>query len=458
MEISEENKKFLRKVTLISMPIILQDLLNNLINMADTFMIGTLGEDSITAVALGNQIFFLFILLVFGINSGSSVFMSQYWGAKDKKSIHKTMGISVISSQLAAILFMVLAIFVPEQLLIIYTRDKDVLRIGAEYLRIVAFTYPLYALSVPINIANRSTGNTKIPMFTTIVALVANCSLNYIFIFELNLGVQGAAIGTLIARTLEIVAQFILIGKFKLPILGKPKDYFSADKAFVKEYYRRSLPVIGNEIMWAGGVTLYMVAYGLVTVSESPQASVQIANSIKQVFSVIGIGIGSAGGVMIGNLLGANQIEKAKSYASKFAKLVFGVTVIMSAFVYVSAPFVLSFFNVSDAVRHDTIIILRIIAFIMLFSITNYLNIVGILRAGGDTFYCLILDSASVWFCGVPLAFLAAVVFDLPIYWVFFAAGLEEVSKFVFAIARVKSNKWAVNIIETDKKEELEIA
>ncbi len=455
MEISEENKKFLRKVSIIAMPIILQDLLNNLINMADTFMIGTLGEDAITAVALGNQIFFLFILFVFGINSGSSVFMSQYWGAKDKKSIHKTMGISVISSEIVAICFMLLAIFIPEKLLIIYTRDAEVLKIGADYLRIVAFVYPLYALSLPVNIANRSTGNTKFPMFTTIIALVTNCTLNYIFIFKLNLGVQGAALGTLIARTLEVTAQFFLIAKFKLPILGKPRDYFSAKKDFIKEYYRRALPVIGNEVMWAAGVTLYMVAYGFVTVSESPQASIQIANTIRQIFSVIGIGIGSAGGVIIGNLLGANQIDKAKVYAKKLSKLVFGVTVVMSALVFITAPYVLSLFNVSDAVRHDTIIILRIIAFIMLFSITNYLNIVGILRAGGDTFFCLVLDAGSVWFCGVPLAFLAAIVFDLPIYWVFLAAGMEEVSKYFFAVIRVKSNRWAVNIIDSEKKEEV---
>ncbi len=448
MNISTENKQFLSKVFLIALPIILQDLLNNTISMADTFMIGTLGENAITAVALGNQIFFLFILFVFGINSGSSVFMGQYWGAGDRKSIHKTMGISVISSQIIAFIFMILALAVPEKLLIIYTRDQEVLKIGAQYLRIVAFTYPLYALSLPINIANRSTEQTKIPMFTTIIALVANCTLNYIFIFELNMGVQGAALGTLIARTLEVITQFIFIYKYKLPILGKWRDYLSASKGFVIEYYKKALPVIGNEVMWAGGVTLYMVAYGLCTVSQSPQASVQIANTIKQLFAVIGIGIGSASAVMLGNLLGANEIEKAKLYAKKITKLVLAVTIFMSTLLFVLAPFIVSFFNLTDVVRADTIIILRIVAFIMLFSIINYLNIVGILRPGGDTLYCLLLDSASVWLCGVPLAFLAAVVFDMPIYFIFLAAGMEEVSKFIFAVFRVKSNKWAVNIIE----------
>ncbi len=448
MTISSENKQFLNRVFLIALPIILQDLLNNTISMADTFMIGTLGENAITAVSLGNQIFFLFILVVFGINSGSSVFMGQYWGAGDKKNIHKTMGISVISSQLVAFVFMILALTVPEKLLILYTRDEEVLRIGAEYLRIVAFTYPLYALSLPINIANRSTEQTKIPMYTTIIALVANCTLNYIFIFELNMGVKGAAMGTVIARTLEVLTQFMFIYKYKLPILGKWRDYISASKGFIVEYYKKALPVIGNEVMWAGGVTLYMVAYGLCTVSESPQASVSIANTIKQLFAVIGIGIGSASAVILGNLLGANEIDKAKLYAKKLTKLVVVITIIMSTLLFISAPFIVSFFTLTESVRVDTIIILRIVAFLMLFSIINYLNIVGILRPGGDTLFCLILDSASVWLCGVPLAFLAATVFNLPIYFIFLAAGMEEISKFVFAMIRVKSNKWAVNIID----------
>ncbi len=447
MHKEHENREFFSKVFLLALPIIFQELINSAINIADTLMIGSLGEQSITAVALGNQIFFVFILIVFGINSGASVFMGQFWGIGDKKSIHKTMGIALISSLIVAFGFLVAAQTMPKMLLILYTRDKDILELGSQYLQIVSITYPLYAISFTINMANRSTERTKFPMITTLITLGANCLLNYIFIFKFNLGVRGAATGTVIARTIEVITQIIIIKAYDLPILGKAKEYFSASREFVIEFYKRALPVICNELMWALGVTLYMVAYGLCKASESPQASVQIANTIKQLFTVVGIGVGSASSVILGNMLGANEIEKSKRYAKKFMKLVMLVAFIMSLCLFILAPTVTSYFNVSDTVRHDTIIILRIVAISMNFSLLNYLFIIGTLRPGGDTLYCLLLDGCSVWLCGVPLAFLTATVFGLPIYLVFLGASMEEVVKLIFSYRRVKSNKWATNII-----------
>ncbi len=449
MNISQDNKEFLRKVFFLALPIILQELVNSAVNIADTVMIGKLGESSITAVALGNQIFFLFILIVFGINSGASVFMGQFWGVRDTKNIHKTMGISFVSSISVALLFLFFAQTIPEKLLIIYTRDPEVLELGVQYLKIVSFTYPFYASSFVINMANRSTERTKFPMMTTISALCINITMNYIFIFIFDLGVKGAAYGTIIARTLEVAIQITIMNAFKLPILGNIKEYFSANVDFVKKFYIKALPVIGNELMWALGVTLYMVAYGLCTASSAPQASIQIANTIKQLFSVIGIGIGSSCAVIIGNMLGAGEIEKAKVYSMKFTKLVTFVGLFMAICLFFISPFIVStFFDVSEAVRADSILILRVIAISMNFAMLNYLNIIGILRPGGDTLYCLLLDAGSVWFVGVPLAFLCATLFGLPIYFVFLGASMEEVVKLIFSYKRVKSNKWAVNIIE----------
>lgn len=448
MSISKENKIFLNKVLIIALPIILQDLINSSVNIADTMMMGSLGETAITAVALGNQIFFLFSLIVFGINSGASVFMAQYWGVRDKRSIHKTMGISLISSLVVAFAFLFFAQIMPHKLLVIYTRDAEVLKLGVNYLKIVSLMYPLYAISLTINMANRSIEQTKFPMITTIITLLLNICLNYIFIFKFGLGVTGAALGTVMARIVEVLVQFYIIKKYRLPILGNIKNYFGQSKSFIIEYYKKGLPVIANELMWSLGVTLYMVAYGLCTASESPQASIQIANTVKQMFMVIGIGIGSACAVIIGNLLGANEIDLAKSYAKKFTKLVFVIGLIMAISLIVFSPLILSFFTVSDQVRSDTIKILMVIAICMNFQMMNYLNIIGILRPGGDTLFCLLVDGGCVWLVGVPLSFLAATVLGLPIYLVFFAATFEEYVKIIFSYRRVKSNVWAVNIIE----------
>lgn len=446
MHISKENKIFLSKVFLISLPVIFQELINSSINIADTMMIGSLGETAITAVALGNQVFFIFILIVFGINSGASVFMGQFWGIKDTKSIHKTIGISLISSLLVSFIFLILSQTIPEKLLLIYTRDEEIIKIAVDYLKIVSITYPFYAISFVINMANKSTEKTQIPMVTTIVTLLVNITLNAIFIFVLGMGVKGAALGTLIARITEVLTQVFLIKKLKLPILGKFKNYFSASKTFIQEYYKKALPVILNEIMWATGVTLYMVAYGLVKASESPQASVQIANTIKQLFMVVGIGIGSSSSIILGNLLGANEIDKARLYAKKFTKLVFFIGIIMSSILFILSPYIVSFFDVSESVRMNTIQILRVISITMTFVLLNFLNVIGILRAGGDTLFCLILDAGTVWLVGVPLAFLG-VYLNSPIYVVFALASCAEIIAYVLSSIRVKSNKWAVNII-----------
>ncbi len=448
-KISDENRAFLIKVLLIAVPIICQDLINSLINIADTVMIGSLGATSITAVSLGNQIFFLFILIVFGINGGAAVFIGQYWGAKEVKSIHKTMGIAMVSAFCVSLLFMLAAQIIPDKLLYIYIRDKEVIKVGVEYLRIVSLTYPFYAISVSLNVANRSTGNTKVPMFTTIITLLTNITLNYVFINIFGLGVKGAAYGTLVARSLEICVQLILIKKLRLPILGQIKNYFTADKEYLKMYYKRALPILFNDIVWSVGVSMYTVAYGFVTVSESPQASIQIVNTIKQLFMVVGMGIGSSSGIIIGNLLGANEIEKAKRYSVKFRKTVLVVSICMSVLLYFISPQVLKFFNISETVQRDTMIMLRIMSFTILLQLTNFLNFNGILKPGGDTIFCLRASLIGVWCFGVPMAFLGAVVLDLPIYMVFVMASSEELVKLIISIIRVGSYKWANRIIGT---------
>ncbi len=445
--ISEENRAFLFKVLMIAVPIICQDLINSLINIADTVMIGSLGATSITAVSLGNQIFFIFILIVFGINGGAAIFIGQYWGAKEVKNIHKTMGIAMISAFFVSLIFLIAAQTIPHLLLYVYIRDEEVIRVGSEYLRIVSLTYPFYAISVSLNIANRSTGNTKVPMFTTIITLLTNICLNYLFIFQMGLGVKGAAYGTLVARILEVCLQIVLIKHLKLPILGELKNYFSADKAYLKMYYKKALPMLCNDIIWSVGVSMYTVAYGFVTVSESPQASIQIVNTIRQLFMVTGMGIGSSSGIILANLLGASEIDKAKRYSIKFRKLVFVVSLIMSTLLFLISPYILNFFNISASAQRDTMIMLRIMSITIILQITNSLNYNGILKPGGDIIFCLRSSIIAVWCFGVPFAFLGALVLNLPIYLVFVLASSEEVVKIIISSIRVNSYKWANRII-----------
>lgn len=440
-----ENKKFLKNIFYLAGPIILHDFLNSMVNILDSLMIGRLGPDEINAVGFSNELFFLYILFIFGISSGSSIFMGQFWGKRDVNSIHKVMGICFCISFILSALFACTAFFVPEKFISFYSAKPEVIALGAQYLRIIAATYLLTGVTVTFNAALRCIGQTKIPMMTTLVTLLINGILNYIFIFVFHWGVQGAALATAVARASELIAQIFIIFKFKLPVAAKISGYFGMSGKFVKNICISIVPVFLNEAVWAVGVTLYKVAYK--AAGDDAQAAVQIAAPIQNLFMVMGIGIGAGCGILIANTLGVEDREKAIQYSRKCLKMAAFVSAVMGLCFIISAPMILINYNVSNEIKADTFKIMCIIAFIMMFKTVNYTAIVGILRNGGDTKFCLMLDAVSVWFIGVPAAFLGAYVFKLPIYIIVAMVNGEELFKFVFSLWRVLSNKWANCIV-----------
>jgi len=439
------DKVFFKTLVFLAVPIILQEILNSSVNMMDTFMIGQLGDIEVAAVGLANQIFFLFSLMLFGINSGASVFMGQYWGKGEIESIHKIMGISFVLSFSAAFLFCFGALCIPETLMNIYSKDELVVQQGVKYLRVIALSYFMSAFIITINTALKSIGQTKFPMFTTFISLISNIILNYIFIFILEMGVSGAALGTIISRTIEVLVQILLINKFKVPIAVNIKNYFNADKEFTKKFLKLTYPVILNECMWALGTSIYNIAYKYS--GTQAQAAVQISGTIQNLFMVVGIGIGAASGIILSNTLGAGDLKKAIRYSRNCIVMAVILSVIMGIGLFNCSGFIVSLFEVNDVVKLYAQRILFVVAVGMIFKTFNYTTVVGILRSGGDTRFCLILDASSVWFIGIPMAFLGSKFLQLPIYWTFALVYLEEFFKFFLSGKRVLSNKWANTIV-----------
>ncbi len=445
-KLSKDNKAFFSRLLLLAFPIIIQEFMYSAVNMLDNIMIGRLGLYEITAVGLANQVFFLFILVMFGINSGSSIFMGQFWGNNDKSSVHKTMGVCVVLGLIGTLFFFVMAFFFPHKIMYLYSGgNKEVDALGVSYLKIVSFAYFFCAISVAINTSLKSIGKTFYPMLTTLIALIANGVLNFVFIFIFKWGVPGAAIATLISRILELTAQLIIINVKRLPIRGKLSSYFSADRKFLKEYFIITTPVIINEALWAVGNTLYTIIYKY-TGTEG-QGAVQIASTLQHLFMVLSMALGSATGIMLANLLGAGEREKAISYSRKSLAVGTAIGIAMGVFILLASPFVLSFFKVSDLVKGYARNIIYIMSFTILFRTLNFTTIVGILRSGGDTKFCLLIDVLSVWLVGVPFAYVGAKFFGLPVYFVYFLACCEEYVKLVFALVRTFKNKWARSVI-----------
>lgn len=441
-----KDKTFFKNLFILIIPIIFQELLNSSVNLVDNFMVGQLKEVAITSVGICNQIFFVFNLVLFGINSGSAVFIGQYFGKGDFKGIYKVMGLGIILSLLNSLLFFIAITFLPEFLMSLYSKDELVIIEGIKYFKVIAPAYFIIAFISILNSALKATRNTAYPMITTFISLICNIILNYIFIFKMNLGVKGAAIATLCARIIEFFAQILIIYIKKMPIITNIKNYFKFEKEFVKSFFVVCSPVILNEIFWAVGIAICNMAYKFS--GTNAQAAVQITGTIQNLFIVLGVAIGGGCGILLSNLLGVGDKKKAIEYSKKCMILTVILSSMMSILLLASSNFIVSQFEITNIVREYSIKLLKIVAFGMIFKTFNYTTIVGILRSGGDTKYTLILDFATVWFIGIPMAFLGSYFLNLPIYITYAMVYSEEIIKGFFSFARVKKQKWVNTLVD----------
>lgn len=456
-----QDKSFIRKTFTITIPIALQNLLNNVLNLVDTVMIGQLGETSIAAVGLANKVFFIFSLLMFGVSSGSSVLASQYWGKKELVNIRRVLGISLLIGITGSLLFFIPSVAAPGLVMRIFTPQKATIEEGIKYLSIIAFSYPLTAITNVYVAILRSMNYVKLPVAITSISIIVNVVLNYSLIFGHfgfpEMGVAGAALATVIARITECVCLLLIIYLHKAgdgkvgdfihlkcrKALQQGERFFS--KVFVGKYIKTASPVIINEFMWGFGVTMYSLVYG--RMGDGATAAITISNTVEQVALVFFFGVCSAAAVILGNELGANELEKAERHASYYIVLQIFLTLVGAAAVFLLRDVFTSWFGVSNSVHRDTNLCLMVFSLYMVPRMLNALFIVAILRSGGDTRAALFLDVSAVWFIGIPMAVLGGLFLKLPIYIVYAMILTEEFYKLTFSILRYKKKKWLKNIV-----------
>ncbi|TGY43475.1 MATE family efflux transporter [Clostridium sartagoforme] len=445
-----EDKKFIKKTIAIGIPIAVQALLNTTLNLVDTMMIGTLGESTIAAVGLANKVFFVFTLLLFGIVSGSSILTAQYWGKRDVKNIRRVLGISLIIGLSGAFIFMLAGLFIPKTVMSIFTPSEGTISIGASYLAIVALSYPLTAITNCYISLLRATNKVKAPVFISVVSILVNVVLNYTLIYgnfgAPKLGVQGAAIATVIARLVECISILAVVYISRGPAAAKIKELVTFDKEFVKKYFVTVSPVIANEFMWGLGVTMYSLVYG--RMGDEAVAAITITQNVEQICVVIFQGLSAATAVILGNELGANKIKDAERHSKSFFVLQFMLTIVMGMVCLLIRTPLINLFSVPENIAVDITRCLTVFVCYLPFRMFNLINIVGVLRSGGDTKASLLLDITGVWCVGIPFAFLGGIVLGLPIYYVYAMITIEEVYKFILGLRRYKQKKWLRNIIE----------
>ncbi|NLJ78217.1 MAG: MATE family efflux transporter [Tissierellia bacterium] len=445
------DRAFFKAMLSIALPITIQNLIASSVNMLDTLMITSLGQGSLAAVGLANQVFFFYGVTVFGISTGSAIFIAQFWGNRDKQNIKRVLGLSLTLSSLLGILFTLAALFIPEYLMKIFSKDPEVIAIGVKYLKTVSVSYIITGISFSYAVASRSVGEARMPVMASFVSLIINGVLNYLLIFGKfgfpRLGVAGAAYATLIARVAELLIILHFVYSSRGPLAANIREMTDWNENLIRRYFRTATPVIFNEVFWSLGTVLYSIAYA--KIGTEAAAAVQILNVVQNIFMVITRGMGNACTVLVGNKIGAGEEDTAIQYANRFLILSIGVGLFLGAGIFLSSDLILKAFrNLTPELYDTSKKLLIVLAIFFTIKVYNGTMIVGVLRGGGDTRFSMILDMVGVWFIGVPLAFIGALVLKFPIYYVTPMVYMEEIVKAIMGTPRVISRKWVTNLIE----------
>ena len=437
---------------MIGLPVSIQSLINTVVNMVDTFMIGSLGDDYVSAVGLANKVFFVLNLLIFGIGSGCSVLLSQYYGKRDDKNLNRTFGFMMMLSLIGSFIFFILAVSIPGALMRIFTESEALITIGSSYLRIVSVSYVFTAFSMSVGAMLRSINKTRAPMIFTIISVFINVFFNFIFIFGKMgapvMNADGAAIGTIIARFVEFMCILFYLIFAKRDVKLEIKEIVHINKETIKKNLKFALPVIVNEVGWGLGTTMYSVIYG--HMGDEVVASMTIATALEDLVYALLFGVSTACAVIVGNQLGSNDLEKAEKSAVKL--LLCGIVlsaVLAGILVLVVNPYIM-LYKTTDVVASNIRKVCIAYAIMMPARTFNLIMIVGILRSGGDTLFCMIMELTCLWGIGVSLGAIGAFLLNLDVLWVFVLCETEQLVKVVIGFIRYRQKKWVKNIVIKD--------
>ena len=451
VRLNDNDKRFYKILVSLCIPIIIQNLISTSVNVIDTVMISSLGETSVASIGVANQFFFLFNMTLSGLTGGAGLFISQFFGKNDTKNIRKVTSLSVFLGILLGSLFLIPALFFPNLIIHFFSYDQEVVKLCTEYFSIIAFCYPIVAVSMIFSMGSRSIRNPKLGMICSGVALITNIILNYGLIFgNLGLpalGVKGAALATVIARIVEflLLIGYVYFIKKDYILKFSISDFKAIDKSFIDTFISKSLPILLNDALWAIGTVLYSVAYS--KAGTSAIAASQIATSTGNFFIMTAVCVAIGASIMLGNELGADNTDIAIYYAKKFSKIVFVVGTILGVLLIFNIPILLKLFSVSESLVPDIVKIFVIMGLFMGLKSFNTLIIIGVLRSGGDTKYSLFLELGCMWLVSLPLTFIFAIK-GSPIYLLVLLTYSEEIVKFIFGVPRALSKKWAANIVK----------
>lgn len=442
---------FYRQMFKLAIPIIIQNLLSAAVNSSDVIMLNYVGQSAISAVSLAANYSNILFMVYYGLGTGASLLCAQYFGKKNMQAIHAVEGIALRFSLAISALVALAAFTMPKRMLLLFTSDQELIAIGSSYIRIMGITYLCWGVTEIYLAILRSIGRVTISMTLNMLAFGLNILLNAMFIFGLfgapKLGVTGVAIATASSRLIQLIAC-VIVSLLSKDVKLNPAYMFIRSKTLLNDFIHLSLPALGNDLSWSVAFSMYSVILG--HLGTEAVAANSLVTVVRNVGSVFCFAIASAGTILLGRVMGQEELEKSKSYASRMLKMTVVAGAVGGVIVLAVTPFVLRFASLNDTAMHYLKYMLLINSYYIMGSAVNTALIAGVFRAGGDTKFGLICDTIDMWVYAVPLGFFAAFVLKLPVLWVYFLLCTDEFVKWPWVIRHYRKREWAKNITRED--------
>ncbi|MBQ8596254.1 MAG: MATE family efflux transporter [Lachnospiraceae bacterium] len=430
-------------------------LMGALVSASDAVMLGSLSQDAMSAVSLAGNVYFVFTLFLFTLTIGENVFAAQYWGKRDVSSMEQVLALVLKPACILSVLFTLATACVPEVIMGLFTADAALIEYGALYLRTVSLSYLLNGISPVYSCMMRNTGQTLQATVIGSVCVLLNIGLNAVLIYGFfglpRMGIQGAALATVMTKVVEFI-WIIAVLKRNGVVKTRWKYLISGNKELWKTFWKYTLPILGNEIVWGVGFTMGSVIIG--HLGADAVAANAVVNVTKNLLICFCMGVGSGGSILVGNELGAGNLERAKECGA----LVTGLSVISGAVtglvLLIISPLILQFANLTPVAKGYLKWMLVICSYYIIGKSVNSTTIGGIFCAGGDSGFGFVCDAVVMWGIIVPLGALAAFVWELPVLAVYFIINLDEMLKLPAVWKHYRKYKWVKDLTMKEENHE----
>lgn len=440
------------RITALTWPIILQNLLSAAVTSADVIMLNFVGQAHISAVSLAGQYASVLFMVYYGLGTGATMLCAQYYGKGDLRAIEAVEGIALRFSLLISVLAALAAFTVPDRMMRIFTPDPELIAIGAEYLRTVGVAYLCWGVTEIYLAVLRSVGRVTIATAINTTAFTLNIFLNAVFIFGLfgapRMGAKGVALATSVSRFIELALSLIVSSQSR-DVKLHPRCLFSHSKPLFRDFLRMALPALVNDISWGLAFSMYSVIIGQYLGSDMVAAN-SFVSQVRSFATVLCFSIASAGGILLGHLIGENRMKDADRAAKAIMRLTVLSALAGGILILLTMRPVLAFARLTDTGKRYLRVMLMINSYYIMGAAVNTTLIAGVFRAGGDSRFGMICDTIDMWCYAVPLGFLAAAVLKLPPLWVYFLLCTDEFVKWPWVLSHYKSKKWLKNITRDD--------